>query len=194
MSYRISLAIIVLLISGCASHTRPSSGSPDLQPISSIEIAGTFGNNGNPEGHLSSAFWPGGILVSIHKTILYHRDIEQVQIESTENGFRVNAISRSCIIAHRTLENGVDYSTNESEIVLIQKGAALNRGTGDVVVGPFRERTTLSFDSNGNAVDHNSGFIAGMAFLIVPVAASRDEQALFLRAATSQNFELCRSS
>ena len=194
MSYRISLALIVLLVSGCASHTRPSSGSPDLQAISGVEITGTFGNNGDPEGHLSSAFWPGGILVSIHKTVLYHRDIDRVQIESSENGFRVNAISGSCIIAQRTLESGVDYSVNENEIVLIQKGAALNRGAGDVVVGPSRERTTLSFDSNGNAVVHNSGFMAGMAFLIVPVAASRDEQALFLRETASGNYELCRSS
>ncbi len=77
-------------------------------------------------------------------------------------------------------------------IILGRDVHLLSRGSGDVIVGPSHETVSLGLDAGGNGKFRESGSVAGLVFLFLPMAVSDTKDVKFQRVADKpQGYKAC---
>lgn len=177
---KIDLAALVLsaVIAGCAVHSGPEDNL-DFQRVSELsELEGTYKNEGDPQGYLSSIIW--GQVVGADSAIT-HEDIELIGVAADGAQLFVKAIRGGCVIYEREYTRGRDFEMDDGRITLSTDTHLLTRGGDDVLVGPSYEKVTLGLDTAKHGKYQNKGYAAGLIFMIFPVVLSGDSEIRFDR-------------
>jgi hypothetical protein len=190
MKLQASVVALFIFLSGCAFHSEPENNQEFYNISQLSELAGVYKNKGDPSGYLSEIIW--GDIKSIIKPEVRHEDIEFIEVSSTEHSLIVKAIKGGCSIYEKSYIVGRDFKISDGKIVIHRDASLLTRGAGDVLVGPSYEQITLGLDAGKNGKYRNSGYAAGLVFLILPVAFSDISDTRFERVYDKpQGFRAC---
>jgi len=189
----IFISILLLFFSACASHSVPKNNQSFKSITELSELSGLYKNAGDPSGYLSAVIW--GDSIENIKPEFQHEGIEFIEVKTIEKSIIVRAIENSCSIYEKTYVLGRDFEINAGQISILSETSILTRGLGDVLVGPSYEKITLGLDSRRDAKYRNSGYAAGLAFMIIPVAVSGTKDIRFERASDeAKEFNACNTS
>jgi len=111
-----------------------------------------------------------------------HAKIDRIQVIAlSDNEINVSAISDDCITYERKYIYSEDFTFIKGKIYIKREGFLLSRGAGDVLVGPSYQETVLGLDEAGDGKYQDSGYFAGLVFLLFPVAGGGIEDVKFAK-------------
>ncbi len=189
--------IFVSLLSGCwTSGPENQLGFNRLNDLK--QLKGVYINKGetgtDKEVYLSQVLWGyevfGAVPVTtgqtknswIERAQAYHAKVEKIQVvPSSDTEVTVSAISKQCIAYERKYIYGEDFKFIKGKIYIKRESHLLSRGSGDVLVGPSYEETVLGVDEAGDGKYQDSGYFAGLAYLVLPFAAGGTKDVRFSR-------------
>ena len=189
-----ALAVMLLIfLNGCAFHSAPKDNQEFYQISQMSELTGVYKNKGDPSGYFSANIW--GNIKLIIKPEVDHKDIEFIEVLSAENSLVVKAIKKGCSVYEKTYILGRDFKISGGKIIIHRDASLLTRGAGDVLVGPSYEQITLGIDTGKHGKYRNSGYAAGLVFLLFPIAFSETNDTRFERVNDKpQAFKTCSNS
>jgi len=154
-------------MTGCVINTAPSNdlGFTRVAELKSFE--GCYANcsdtaDGSTDACLSGIIWP--------EEFQLENKPARIQVLANNNELAVSGFKQSAIVKTSEFKNGEDFDLVDGKIEL--KDKFLGSGAsepGNVFIGLATGNTTLGVDPDGNARVKNSYFLAGTAFLIVPI-------------------------
>jgi hypothetical protein len=149
------------------------------------ELEGVYVNKGDPKGFLSQEIWPKVGNFS-------HEAIQYIEVNAANDALIVKAIKNDCVVYERSYLLGRDFSVVDGAISIRSESHAVTRGPGDVVVGPSFQSKTLGIDKSGNGKARDSFFMAGLVFMIFPIALSDTKEVRYLKSTVAiDSFEKC---
>ena len=194
MKVQLLAVVFLFFISGCAYHSGPSEKIRSSSSTEIKQLSGLYVNAGDPNGYLSKIIWGSSPLNSkSNNDFIGHREIKFIEVISKEKSILVKAIKGVCSAYEKEYTLGKDFEINSGEIVLYKKIHLLSRGPGDVVVGPSFEKIAIGLDKNGDGTYKNQTSIAGLVFLLVPIAISDVTEIRFKKANENRAFSDCVS-
>ena len=190
MKLQASVVLLFILLNGCAFHSGPK-GNQDFYQISQMsELAGVYKNRGDPAGFLSEIIL-GNIKPNIDPET-NHEDIEFIEVVSAENSLTVRAIKGGCMIYEKPYVIERDFKIEDGRIILHRDVFLLTRGAQDVMLGPSSEQITLGLDAGKHGKWRRLDYMAGLVYLVFPVAGSITSDIRFERVkAKPQEFDAC---
>lgn len=196
MKWSASLAIFILFLNGCASHSAPKDKINISHTTELKEFAGIFKNAGDPEGYLSRIIWGWGDLkLSSNNSKIQHKEVpELIEVSSNEDSLVVKAIKNECVIYKREYIVGRDFEINDGKIVMHKEVSFLTRGAGDPLVGPSYEKIVLGLDVDGHGVYKSQGSYAGLIYLLFPVGWSDVSEIRFERLNATSTYNECTTA
>lgn len=177
--------LFFVLVSACAYQTAPIENREfvSLQELS--ELNGVFSNKGDPDGYLSGILW--GQDSESFDVSLGHKNIEYVQVATTENSIVVRAIHNNCVIHSEAFRLSNYPLLSDGKIGLPGKFSLFS----EVHVGPSYQSQTMGLDSDGDGKYRSKQYLAGLAFWILPFALSETKEITFKKIMTSRVYDEC---
>jgi len=170
--------LFALFLTGCVFHSEPE-GNRDFHHLSQLsELEGVYNNKGNPNGFLSQVIWGAS---TDKPPVVNDQAVEFIEVTSAANSLKAKAIQNGCVIYERSYVLGRDFEIEDGKISIRKDISLLTRGSGDVLVGPSYEKTSLGLDLGKNGKLRNSGYSAGLAFLFLPIAMAASDDVRFDR-------------
>ena len=113
------IMILMLLVStSCIMHTSAPKESSDFSQVTSIhQFKGIYKNAGDPKGYLSQIIWTNKYMVNKTWKGFEHKDIELIEVASTDNTLTVNAIKGNCIVYSEEYVLNRDFNIADGKIV-----------------------------------------------------------------------------
>ena len=180
------------MLNACSMYSGPKESVEISTETNINQLGGLYLNTGKPNGYLSQFIWGRAPINSdTYRTFLNHRNIKYIKVIPNEKTVIVKAITRNCAAYEKVYIMGKDFELNQGEIVLSSKAHAFSRGSGDPLVGPSVEQTTLSLDIKGNGIYKNETIAAGLVYLLVPVAISDKTEIRFKKIIDNNVYENC---
>jgi hypothetical protein len=184
MKLRFMFAVLSIFLYGCVFNSGPENNQDYDQVTKLSELAGIYKNKGEPSLYLSGIIQMGGDVAP--------KEIEFVEVSSTEDSLVAKAIRNGCSIHERRYILGRDFKISNGKIVLHRDFILLSAGAGDVLVGPKYEQITLGIDAGGHGKFRQSGSAAGLVLLLFPFAATGARDVRFERVNDGRpEFEAC---
>jgi len=180
-----------LCLTGCVSF--PDKGAIDFKDTNDIkQLEGVYENKGDPKGYMSERI-PNFIPMNSSKKYIKNNLIKYINVKVINEKVIVQAIKDNCIAYEKNYIYGTDFNFENGKIVLENDFNLLSRGPGDLTLGPSYSRTVIGIDSNGDGAYHNSGAIAVLVLLAVPVAAAGVDEIRFSKLVITKdtNFIQC---
>ena len=171
-----SLSLVLLLVCSCISTTTAPSGNSAFVDIRDIgELAGTYNNKGQGDVkyrsiYLSTILWPLDM-------DLNHEAIQKISVVEVAPGvLEAKALSDNLVVKVGRFVENEDFKLKDGRIMLKHEAGLAGLKTGEPLLGPYHGRTELGLDANGQGKLRSEYTVAGLAFLIFPVAADVTEE------------------
>lgn len=120
---------------------------------------------------LSKLIWPTD-------EVLDHSLIKTIVVRAiSDKTLNVKAFHKEILIKEAEFTEGKDFEISFGRILLKQRINFL----ADVFLGPYYERAELGIDSRGDGKNRQYGVLAGLGFLIIPVAGGGRDDIRFVR-------------
>lgn len=178
----IVLLLFSLTLCGCTHHIAPENNKGFQRTTELNHIAGTYKNFGDPKGSLSNILW--GDEVS-------HGDIDLIQVSVSGKHVVVNAIKNGCVFYVKEYVEGRDFVIKGGRITLNRDIAILSRGPGDPLAGPSIYTIELGLDTEGHGKYQSREYLAGLMFMMIPVAGSDTTDIRFSRVEENKKYVQC---
>ena len=194
MNTRLIAIFVLLTLNGCIN-----SGPKHNLDFSQIEnlnqLSGTYINRGEPRGQLLSGILFGWASIDSNtgQGKIDHSDIELIQVSAAENNITVSAIRNGCVVYSRLFVLHRDFEITNGKIQVSKEIALLARGAGDVLFGPSYSKDEIGLDTGQDAKFRHTGGLAGLVFLIIPVAGYEQNDVRFERTLSDGVYNTCKS-
>lgn len=168
----------ILLTAGCSSNGTPPALRTEFDfDAVPVALAGDYVNRGegNPDlraVYLTSVLWP--------KEPLDHAAIEIVRVAAAGDTLRVRGLGGGEIRRESIFVRGRDFELEQGRIRLKHE-LGLAGFHGEPVVGPYLHRMEVGLDTEGQGKLRERTAVAGLAFLVWPVAVNTVEEIRFSR-------------
>ena len=180
MSRHAVIFLLALALSACASAPPPNH-APLRATTTLAQLEGVYENKGDgatdqaPTLYLSSILWPDD-------DSLDHQQIERIAVDrQSENSLQIRAMRGGEIVRRKELIEGQDFKIQDGVIVLSGETGISGFRTGEPLLGFYGGSSKFGLDVEGHGKYHSSGTAAGLAFMLVPVAASYARDVRFRR-------------
>lgn len=174
----------LLLLGACVSTTSAPGDNRPFAAIGSLqEISGVYKNKGEGDEryrplYLSALLWPGD-------ETLHHADIETIVVSETAAGvLEVSARTAQQTVKSGRYVEGKDFRIEDGRLLLGTQTGMAGLKTGEPLLGAYRHEVELGLDTTGQGKARQHGWAAGLAFLLIPIAADSTEEVRFLRLST----------
>ena len=185
------LLSLMLFLSGCVSSSHTDESLRFSEITNTNQLNGVYRNAGGGNNYLSRIIWGNfDIKIDDKGTTLPHKEIEFLDVISAGNKLTVNAIKNDFVIYKKEYLIGRDFEITDGKIIWHKFAAT----TGDIVVGPSHEKIELGLDTNGNVKYRTTSSFAGLAYLIVPIAATSAYDIMFLKLNDNKIFDACNKT
>lgn len=171
--------LLAIAVIGCATPRSPdSAGFGSIHSIN--DLAGVYQNLGEgvPEKrrfrfYLSRIIWP-------NDERIHHEAVVSVEVRVTDrNTLSVRAHTKDGIAKEDTFVAGKDFELRSGRIYMKQKMAV--PGAQVPVAGLEYESAVLGLDTQGEGKYQTNFAIAGLAFMLIPVAYGESYEVRFVR-------------
>ncbi|BCA78536.1 hypothetical protein [Desulfuromonas sp. AOP6] len=176
----IFLSALLLLGACVATNTAPVDNRP-FAPVGSLqEITGIYQNRGEGDEryrplYLSALLWPGD-------ETLHHGDIETIVVSETAAGvLEVSARTAQMTVKSGRYVEGKDFKLEDGRLLLGTQTGMAGLKAGEPLLGAYRQEIELGLDTTGQGKARQHVSAAGLAFLLIPIAADSTEEVRFLR-------------
>lgn len=174
----------LLFLGACASTTATPVGNRSFAAVSSLrEISGVYQNRGEGDEryrpvYLSALLWPDD-------ASLNHAEIDTITVVQTAaDVVEVTAHQgRQMIKSGRYIE-GKDFEIEDGRLLLGTQAGMAGLKPGEPLLGAYRQVIELGLDTAGQGKARQHTSVAGLAFLLIPVAGDSTEEVRFLRLST----------
>jgi len=178
----VSILLIFVALLGCSSHVAPENNKEFKRLTDLSSLAGTYKNLGDPKGLLSNILWGDEVP---------HGGINLIQVLVTGKQVVVSAIKNECVFYRREYTEDQDFEIKNGKIILNRTFAVISRGGGDPLAGPSIHTIELGLDTEGHGKYQSREYLAGLIFLMVPVAGSDTTDIRFTRVSEDKIYNLC---
>lgn len=183
MEKKFIILLLFLTLWGCSRHIAPENNKDFQRSTELSHIAGTYKNFGDPTGSLSNILWGDEVP---------HGGIELIQVSVYGKHVVVNAIKNECVFYSQEYIEGKDFKIKQGKITLNKDVAILSRGAGDPLAGPSIHTIELGLDTEGHGKYQSREYLAGLIFMMVPVAGSDTTDIRFTRVKVNKRYDLCK--
>jgi len=174
----------LLFLGACASTTATPADNRPFATVSSLqEISGVYQNRGEGDEryrpiYLSALLWPDD-------ASLNHAEIDTITVVQTAaDVVEVTARQgRQTIKSGRYVE-GEHFRIEDGHLHLGTQAGMAGLKAGEPLLGAYRQEVELGLDTAGQGKARQHTSVAGLAFLLIPVAADSTEEVRFLRLST----------
>ena len=173
------LIISVVLFSGCVMFTAPPDNKGFYDIASLYDLEGKYSNEGEASSvhggkpHLSRFIWGSD-------RSLDHERISTIEVKALNaKTLFVKAYIQNDICKSATFVEGVDFKFNNGKITLLREAGIYKEG--GVIVGPYYENIEIGIDKRGDGKYRQKYSVAGLAYLVLPVAAGGRDDFRFKR-------------
>lgn len=182
---RTTLLIVVVgltLLGGCIVSKSPSDSQPFSNVRSGRELEGTYNNIGevgfgSRPVLLSAVIWPASDVP--------HKDITEVKLVAvTDSIIQVKGVSGGQVLKESTFVEGKDFQIANGRITIRRSAGVAGFKSGDPIFGPYYESVELGLDESGQGKFQSRFGVAGLVFLILPMAIGGSEDVRFVRLST----------
>ena len=174
----------LLLLCSCIS-TAPRENAPFASIQQLDELSGIYKNKGVtgedlPAVYLSKIIWPSD-------NNLRHDEIEMIEVThpATET-IEVRAFSRNVAVKSSRFVENIDFKIKNGRLVLEDEAGIAGFKTGEPLVGPYHGSRELGIDSRGQGKYRSSFSVAGLVYLVVPIAMGGTDDVRFERIPSSE--------
>jgi hypothetical protein len=208
MSRYALLALMALFLDGCVGGISGPQDNQDFYRVSKLaDLAGVYKNEGddgsvNPNFHryLSEEIWgyKSNILLGVTGPNLpagiRNRDIEFIEVTSTDNSLTAKAIKNGCVVYEKTYFSGKDFELKNGQIVIRKKTDLLSRGGEDIKFGPSYEEVTLGIDTGKQGKVRHTLNEAVLVYMFLPLVGTENSDVRFERVSDKpQGFKTCEN-
>ncbi|PLX91004.1 MAG: hypothetical protein C0619_08320 [Desulfuromonas sp.] len=176
-----AISLIVTFLCSCLStSTAPPANAPFTQLQSIRELTGVYRNLGESTEnlapvYLSQLIWPTD-------ETLRHPDIQKVAVAELETGIlEVKAMGDNKVVKVGNFVQNKDFELEAGKIILAREAGVAGFKVGEPLVGPYHGRTELGIDTGGQGKYRRHFSVAGLVYLIVPIAASGSYDVRFVK-------------
>lgn len=173
------LLFIVVFLGACINSSPLDNA--DFGRIETVnDLEGIYQNlgereQGAPPIYLSAVIWPKA-------AELNHAAVVTVEVNITgNNALTVKALRKDGVEKEDTFVEGKDFELHSGRIRLKRIAGIAGFKSGDPIVGPHYESVELGLDEKGHGKYKELGFVAGLAFLVVPIAVRGSDEVRFVR-------------
>lgn len=175
------LSLLLLLLAGCAHRYAPPGNLP-FRPVTADLLAGCWALH--PDGAQEPALELDQLLGLPRGP----RKVDALSIVRGDDGALVarSQAGRDVLFARRlgVPEAGGEYAGRvlvENRLAIVPFERA--HSPDNPFIGPQRERLEVGLDTAGNLKVRNSGWFAGLVYLVIPMAVRASDEYRFPRAA-----------
>ena len=168
--------LALLLLCSCISTVTAPPGNPSFVNLENIgELAGTYRNKGQGDVryrsiYLSTILWPLDM-------DLNHEAIQTISVAEVAPGtLEAKALSGDVVVKVGRFVENQDFTLQDGRIMLKHEAGLAGLKAGEPLLGPYHGRTEIGLDANGRGKLRSEYAVAGLAFLIFPVAADVTEE------------------
>lgn len=179
------LLFLAMLLGGCITSRPPDNA--DFGRIETVsDLEGIYQNlgereQGAPPIYLSAVIWPKA-------AELNHAAVVTIEVKVTGNNtLTVRALRKDGVEKEDTFVEGKDFELHSGRIRLKQHVGFSGATGGNPYLGPYYESVELGLDEKGHGKYKEQGFVAGLAFLIVPIAVGGSDEVRFVRIGKLRN-------
>lgn len=162
--------LFAVFLTGCFTMGPPNNvGFGRIETISDLE--GVYQNLGEQDPgaypiYLSSIIWPKTIEID-------HATIKSVEVRAlNKDSLVIRASGNKGIVKESVFIEGKDFVITSGRIKLKRHVGFAGFKSGEPLVGPYYEKEDLGIDKNGNAKFAQGGVLAGLVYMVVPIAAN----------------------
>lgn len=175
----IILILSEVLFFGCVMFTVPPDNKGFYDIASLYDLEGQYSN----EGEAGSGILGNPLLSRLiwgSNSTLDHDQISTIEVNTLNaKTLLVNAYIQNDICKSATFVKGVDFKFDIGKITLVREAGGYKEG--GVIVGPYYENIEIGIDKRGNGKYRLKYSVAGLAYLVVPVAAGGRDDFRFKR-------------
>lgn len=172
------LLALAVLVAGCSASAPPR--NLEFMPVDDLaSLAGTYRNLGEGGGdrpvYLASLLWPDDEELAVDR-------VETVEVATDgPEALVVTAHGTAGEMKRSRFVRGEDFELQDGRIRLRRGLGLAGLKADEPLLGPYYESTELGLDTAGDAKWSQHVTVAGLAFLIVPVAMDSREEVRFPR-------------
>jgi hypothetical protein len=182
MKYRdiISFSIFyVVLMTSCVMFTSPPDNKGFYEITSLYDLEGKYSNEGEASNlhggnpYLSQFIWNSDITLN-------HDQIDTIEVKALNvKTILVNAYIKNDIRKSATFVEGTDFELNNGKLTLTREAGVYQEGS--IIVGPYYENIEIGIDKRGDGKYRQKYLVAGLAYLVLPVAVGGRDDFRFKR-------------
>lgn len=179
------LPVLGILLTGCVTSTPPD--STDFALITSLrELEGLYCNLGEGEEgmrpvYLSSLIWPSN-------TGFDHSSIDTIRITAvSEKSLRIEAATAEQAVKTARFIAGKDFSLRDGRLRLQGRLGWAGFKIGEPIFGPYYESTEIGLSSAGEGKYSHHVAVAGLVYMVIPMAMGVREDVRFVRIFPAEN-------
>jgi len=178
------VALIAPLLDGCVGGPSGPKDNQDFSRISKLaELEGVYkneGDNGNINTdfphYLSENIWGyksnwGGTSENLPPGV-HHKNIEFIEVTSTDNTLTAKAIQKGCVVYEMTYTIRKDFELKDGQLVIHKNTNLLSRGGRDLALGPSYEEVSLGIDTGKQGKARSTMYAAVLFYMVIPIVAA----------------------
>jgi hypothetical protein len=202
----IMAVMFILFLYGCGTDHYGPQDNRDFYRISQLtELSGLYKNEGNDESenvnfhhYLLEDIWgyksSWGVTSENLPNGVHHKNIEYIEVLSTDNSLTARAIQNGCVVYEKTYFSGKDFELKNGKIVIRTKTDLLSRGGEDIKFGPSYEEVTLGIDTGKQGKVRHTLNEAVLVYMFLPLVGTETRDVRFERVSDKpQGFKTCES-
>lgn len=144
-----------------------------IQQLEGVYLNHGEGGKGANPSYLSRLIWPTAGVVD-------HQLVSTIEVRAiSDNTLVVKALGRNGILHESIFLEGQDFELRSGRIRLNHKLAIAGFKSGEPMVGPYYENTELGIDQRGNGKYRSQGAVAGLVYMVLPIALGVNEEVRF---------------
>jgi len=178
MKVKNTLSTILLFVLCSCISTAPSGNLPFSTIESARDLAGTYRNKGitgegYPSVYLSKIIWR-------EDKAIVHEEIDAISVVELSPGLlevKALPITETSKVSH--FKEDKDFEIQNGRIILENESGIAGFKADEPLVGPYYGRRELGLDASGHGKYKSSFSVAGLVYLVIPIAMGGTDEVRF---------------